>query len=74
MPQVKSRAPFQRGLGRMRGISPGFHLVEKGDGAGSAPERNTPAKRYDWPSHVPWTASDAGCGSAPSGSAIVCAR
>ena len=68
---MKSREPFQFGFVRIRGICVGSHFVENGDGAGSAPARKTPANRYDSPSQLPFTASEAGCGSAPSGSAIV---
>ena len=71
IPPVKSRAPFQYGLGRIRGIAPGVNLIENGEGDGSAPSRNTPSKWYDSPCQLPLIASERGVGSAPSGSAIV---
>ena len=71
IPAVKSREPSQFGFVRIRGICAGSHFVENGEGAGSAPARNTPANEYEWPSQLPFVASEVGCGRVPSGSAIV---
>jgi hypothetical protein len=71
IPAVKSRVPSQLGFVRIRGICAGFHFVENGEGAGSAPARKTPANEYERPSQLPFAASELGCGSAPSGTAIV---